>query len=174
MGDSVVQLPVADPARLAAAVQAVLNEGAASLPSSSRLREGAASLGIEFQRLLEVGYLVASADGLDDAERDAIAALLETATGAAVDRATLSTHFKDLDGAAAMLGRRERLARVAADLEATQVESLAFAALIAMADGQLVADELAVLVELGGCFEMSADEVRAVVDEVAATVGRCL
>jgi tellurite resistance protein len=185
MGDHqpVVQLPEVAPARLAAAVHAVLTGDAArgaALPSADHLRAGAAATtgdaggpaARRFQALLELGYLAASADGLDAGEREALARLLEQVTGAAVDRDTLELHFRDLDEAVAMLGRRERLARVAAELDDGDEpsEALGFAALVAMADGRLGAAELDVLVELGASLALGAGEVRAVVDQVAASL----
>ena len=188
MADNVVvELPAVPPARFAAAVQAMLGEGGemAPLPSSSRLAaDGAAAVAEagdpdgarRFQALIELGYLAASADGLDPPERDALATLIERLTGSAVDHATLERHLGDLDAAAAMLGRRERLARVAADLGEgdRRDEALGFAALIAMADGRLHSEELAVLDELGGCFGLAASEVRAIVDRVADAIARAV
>jgi tellurite resistance protein len=183
----VVELPSVAPERFAVAVRAMLGEGGemAPLPSSARLEADAAAAIADggdpdssrrFQALIELGYLAASADGLDPAERDALAALLERLTGAAVDQGTLQRHLDDLDAAAAMLGRHERLARVAADLGEgdRRDEALGFAALIAMADGRLHQDELAVLDELGGCFGLAASEVRAIVDRVADAVARAV
>ena len=183
----VVELPAVAPARFAAAVRAMLGEGGemAPLPSSARLEADAAAAVVDggdadgsrrFQALVELGYLAASADGLDPAERDALATLIERLTGAAVDHGTLDRHLCDLDAAAAMLGRRERLARVAADLGDgdKRDEALGFAALIAMADGRLHAEELAVLDELGGCFGLATSEVRAIVDRVADAVARAV
>src|SRR5262245_23150251 len=148
MGDSnIVELPSTDPSRLASAIQAVLAAGDASLPTAAWLSDSArtASTAPEeaaaqrFQALLELGYLAASADGLDAGERAALASMLENVTGRAVDAKTLDMHFKDLDAAASMLGRRARLARVAAELgdHVARAEAIAFAALVAMADGRL-------------------------------------
>lgn len=188
MADNVVvELPAVPPAQLAAAVRAILGEGGemAPLPSAARLAADAAAAVAEagdaegarrFQALVELGYLAASADGLDPAERDALATLIERLTGDAVDHATLERHLADLDAAAAMLGRHERLARVAADLGEgdRRDEALGFAALVAMADGQLHGAELAVLDELGGCFGLAASEVRTIVDRVADAVARAV
>lgn len=188
MGENVVlELPAVPPERFAVAVRAMLGEGGemAPLPSSARLAADAAAAvaaggdadgSRRFQALVELGYLAASADGLDPAERDALATLIERLTGAAVDHDTLDRHLVDLDAAAAMLGRHERLARVAADLGEGdgRDEALGFAALIAMADGRLHRDELAVLDELGGCFGLAAGEVRAIVDRVADAVARAV
>ena len=183
----VVELPAVAPERFAVAVRAMLGEGGemAPLPSSERLAVDAAAAVADggdadgsrrFQALVELGYLAASADGLDPAERDALATLIERLTGAAVDHATLDRHLQDLDAAAAMLGRHQRLARVAADLGEgdRRDEALGFAALIAMADGRLHQDELAVLDELGGCFGLGAPDVRAIVDRVADAVARAV
>ena len=185
--DVVVELPAVAPARFATAVRTMLGEGGemAPLPSTARLEADAAAAvaaagdpdgSRRFQALVELGYLAASADGLDPAERDALATLIERLTGAAVDHGTLDLHLRDLDDAAAMLGRRERLARVAADLGEgdRRDEAIGFAALIAMADGQLHSAELAVLDELGGCFGLAGSEVRAIVDRVADAVARAV
>jgi hypothetical protein len=188
MADNVVvELPAVPPERFAAAVRAMLGEGGemAPLPSTARLAADAAAAVADggdpdgsrrFQALVELGYLAASADGLDPAERDALATLIERLTGAAVDHGTLDQHLRDLDAAAAMLGRHERLARVAADLGEgdRRDEAIGFAALIAMADGQLHGTELAVLDELGGCFGLASAEVRAIVDRVADAVARAV
>lgn len=187
MGDPpVVELTAATPAVLESAVAAVLSGAAESgaLPAAGTLRAAAAAAvearddgdARRFQAMVELAYLTASADGLDGREREALARLLEHATGAVVDRKTLHTHFVDLDSAVAMLGRRERLARAAAELGDgdAATEALGFAALVAMADGKLHAPELAVLVELGGCLGQSAEQVRAVVDLVAASVEKKL
>src|SRR5689334_21453166 len=185
MGDShVVELPSTDPAKLKAAIQAVLAGGEAQLPTADWLRDSARTATTSpeeaasqrFQALLEVGYHAASADGLDAGERAALSALLESVTGQAVDAATLDLHFRDLDAAASMLGRRERLARVAAELgdHVARAEAIAFAALVAMADGRLAAPEMAVLVDLGASFSQSADQVRRLVDGVASSMEKAL
>lgn len=126
-----------------------------------------------FIAALELGYLAASADGLDAAERTLLASVLEQATKASIDQAAFTAHFADLDDTVATLGRRERLARTAADFEsdAARSDAIQFAALIAMADGTLGEPELAVLTELGSCFAWPADRVRQLVDAAAAKVG---
>jgi tellurite resistance protein len=184
----VIELPAAPPAQLAAAVRAILSQGTREvpLPSAERLEADASAAvadrpvdpdGVRrFHALVELGYLAASADGLDPAEREALATILERLTGAVVDHATIDRHLRDLDAAAAMLGRHERLARVAADLGAgdQRDEALGFAALIAMADGRLHEGEMEVLLELGACFALPQKEVRNIVDRVAAAVGSAL
>jgi tellurite resistance protein len=126
-----------------------------------------------FLAALELGYLAASADGLDARERQALSAILERATGSEIDHATFDAHFYDLDAAVAMLGRRERLARTAADFdtEDTRAKAIQFAALVAMADGALHQPELDVLVEIGTYFQWSADKIGGLVDDIAKRVG---
>ena len=171
----VVELPACAPDRRALAI-------AAALPAD-RLRAGAEAIlagrddddARRFGATLELAYLAASADGLDDGEREVLAGLLEQATGAAVDRATLHTHFSDLDAAVAMLGRRERLVRSAADIgDESAAEAIEVAALVAMADGALFGKELAVLVELGACLGQGFGDVRDAVDRAAARVKEAL
>jgi tellurite resistance protein len=185
-----IELPRAAPGRLATAVQEVMTDQNARgktlveghLPPPSRLRAGAAATaqedpsGLElaryFQGLLELGYLVASADGLAGSEREALAALLEHVSGKLVDRQALLRHFSDLDAATEVLGRRERLVRVAAQFgdEPSRTEAIGFAALVAMADGHLDAMEVDVLVELGAQFGMNERQVDLEVRGIARRV----
>lgn len=123
-----------------------------------------------FLAAIELGYLVASADGLEPSERDVIAQLLEAATGRSFDVRTFDAHFRDLDAAVGMLGRRERLARTAAEFDTAdrRADAIRFAALVAMADGILHEAELLVLCEAGSYFDWGAERVRAIVDDVVA------
>ena len=190
MGEiSGIVLPRADPEHLARAVRGVLTEQGERgptlvtglVPPASALRAGAAASARGdtdldqaryFQALLELGYLVASADGLAGSEREALASLLEQASGSAVDRQTLLTHFCDLDQASEVLGRHERLIRVAAQFgdEPSRLEAIGFAALVAMADGTLDRSEMAALVELGARFGMNPRQVDLEVRAVARRV----
>jgi tellurite resistance protein len=176
----IIELVKDDPGRLAAAVEAAMR---ARAPSLDWIREGAresargewtaAHAARKFQTLLEIGYLVASADGFADQERTSLASLLEKVTGSAVDHEMLELHFRDLDEAVTLLGRRERLLRSAAELEdaASAEEAISLVAMISMADGVLSAEEFAVLVDLGRHAEIDAERVRALVDRVAAEIG---
>ncbi len=174
----ILQLPEVDPAHLAVVIRAVVAEDRAQ---AERLRAGAlqtvadqpddGTAARRFQSLLEIGYLVASADGLADQEREALARLLEQLTDAVLDRAALELHFRDLDEAVAAMGRRERLGRAAADLDDDDRDSaLGFAAAIAMSDGWLGDAELAVLIELGAHMSIPADRARELVEQVVARV----
>jgi tellurite resistance protein len=129
-----------------------------------------------FQALLELGYLVASADGLAEKERDTLAQLVEHVTGAAVGRETLQLHFHDLDASSEALGRSERLGRAASEFETVeaQQEAISFSALVAIADGELTEPEMSVLIKLGEHFSLSEQEVRALVNQVADKIETAL
>jgi tellurite resistance protein len=192
MPSKVVDLTHVGPQRLQAAICALIEGQAAEtltrsghhLPSTASLREGAVAVRGEsddprsrrFQSMLELGYLVASADGFAEAERHALAALLEQVTGAAVNHDELELHFKDLDEACDILGRHERLRRAAADFEDTigRDEALGFAALVAVADGQLADPEMSALSELGRCFDIREHDVEAIVDGVVQDIERVI
>jgi tellurite resistance protein len=185
MGLQPVSLSNANPLAVAAAITSVLeSDGVSDQPISRALAEGARATLEEtdqsrsqyFQSILEVGYLVAAADGFDDLERHALAGLLERVTGKAVDHAALELHFKDLDDAVAMLGRHERLRRAAADFESgtSKREALSFATLIAMADGKLAAPELQALTELGGALELTSADIEATVQRTVERVKSAL
>jgi hypothetical protein len=126
----------------------------------------------QFIASLELGYLAASADGLDARERERIASTLQDVTGIGFDRLAFSEHFADLDHAVAALGRRERLARTAAEFETDEARTavIKFAALVAMADGVLHEAELVVLQEAASHFHWDAERVRALVTEAAGAV----
>jgi tellurite resistance protein len=151
--DVIVQLPGEAVARVAGAI-------AGLIPTDPN----------RFLAVLELGYLAASADGLDSSERDALATTLERVTGIGYDHDTFAAHFADLDAAVATLGRRERLARTAAEFETddTRADAIRFAALVAMCDGTLNAPELEVLNEAGSHFHWTADAIHDLVIDVAA------
>ena len=157
MSDSavIVQLPGDAVARLSTAIAALVPKDEA-----------------RFIAALELGYLAASADGLDTAERDALATTLERVTGSGFDHDAFAAHFADLDNAVAALGRRERLARTAAEFEDEQArtDAIQFAALVAMCDGTLRAEELEVLGEAGAHFSWTAEKVHGLVTDAAARV----
>ena len=71
-----------------------------------------------------------------------------------------------------MLGRRERLARVASNFEdlASREEAISFAALIAIADGRLAEPETNALLELGTHFSFSEGQVKALLAQVVGSI----
>ena len=177
--DAILELSATEPARLTAAVLAVIH---ADSDRAELLRRGAEQSVAEaptdvqtarrFLTLLELGYLVASADGFADEERTMLARLLERVTGERVDHRSLELHFRDLDEAVESFGRQARLARAAADLEGTPAceEAIALSALIAMADGRIAAAEHQTLLDLGEHLGISDDRVRALIQSMAGRV----
>ncbi len=188
MAIKVTDLTHAGEERLRQAVRAVIESQSIGeghrLPNPEQLRAAAKAaigdtgevMGRYFQSLLELGYLVASADGFADDERSALAAMLEQATGAIVNKAELELHFRDLEEGCKVLGRRERLRRAAADFEDSigRSEAIGFTALIAVADGVLASAEIEALKELGECFELGQAQVEEIVQGVAGAVESAL
>lgn len=181
--DAVLSFAGADPDRLEAAVNAALLR---RTELADELRKGAAeSVGTEptatatarrFQTLLELGYLVASADGFADEERASLAHLLESVTDHAIDQQVLDDHFQDLNQGVAMLGREHRLLASAAALEDVHSaeEAVSLVALIALADGVLAQPEYEVIEALGKHAGLDAGRVKALVDEAGAQVKEAL
>lgn len=179
-----IDLSTHPPERLSAAIREILTGApdalGSRLPSADSLKQGAEAVthdqpgtaAVHFQSLLEIGYLVASADGFAEAERHALATLLEAVLGRAVSQDDLELHFKDLDDAVEMLGRRERLRRAAEDFEdsLSRSEALGFAALVAVADGQLAGPEASALDELGSFLGLEPAEIQAAVDRVVGDI----
>jgi tellurite resistance protein len=177
-------------ARLQRAVRAVV-EGQGLLPrerrslpridplpagAEARRRDGDAVESKYFQSILELGYLVASADGFAPQEGQALAALLEQVTGEAVNQSALEGYLKDLEAGCAKLGRRERLRRAAADYgdQLGRKEAIGFTALVAVADGTLADAELEALRELGSCFDFGKETVDHIVLTIARHIDRAI
>lgn len=181
--DAVLSLASADPPKLEAAINAAISKRS---DLAEQLRRGAAdsvsdateasSTARRFQTLLELGYLVASADGFADEERASLAHLLETVTQAAIDHQVLDDHFQDLDQGVAMLGRPHRLAASAASLDdaSSAEEAVVLVTLIALADGVLATPEYEVIEALGSYAGIDASRVRTLVDQVGAEVKEAL
>jgi tellurite resistance protein len=176
--EAVVTLPDVGTDRLANAVQAAVM---ARSPLADELRHGAelsvrgepndVATAKRFQTYLELGYLVASADGFAEQERASLAALLEGVTQSAIDHEVLDHHFQDLGDSVQLLGRSQRLARAAADVEAgTGEEAIGLVTLIALADGVLGKDEHQVLHDLGRYTDVPPERVDALIDEAVAQV----
>jgi len=175
----VITLSSADPKRLVDAVYAVAIQGS----RGSWLQRGAeeardeepGEANLRFQTLLEIGYLVASADGFAQEERAMLARLLERLTGSVLSSDVFDLHFRDLEAAVVLLGRWERVARAAADLDRDHVdEVIRLATLIAMADGRLTEAELDVLVQVGTYTGVAVERIRELVDRTATHVEETL
>lgn len=173
-----VQLGDVGSEALRSAVVAVIRSQAGdgtALPSTRELEQGARAAVADdesaleasrrFQAILEIAYLVASADGFAPEESAALADLLSEITGGAIDRDALRVHFADLEDACAMLGRRERLRRSAAEFGESidRSEAMAFAALVASADGTLADPEIQALTSLGGDLGLDDASIEAAV-----------
>jgi tellurite resistance protein len=179
MGDPIVAFAGAEPERSAAAIHAVVvSDGvrAARLQSGARqsIAEAPADLDAArwCQSLVVLGFLVSSADGFADDERRLLAGLLELVVSETIDREMLELHLGELAEQVEILGRTQRLARAAQELDdpAAADDALAFAALVAMADGTLGQVELDALVELGGFLSIAPDRVRALTLALAGEV----
>ncbi|HVV87779.1 MAG TPA: hypothetical protein VHE35_32290 [Kofleriaceae bacterium] len=129
-----------------------------------------------FQSLVEMAYLVASADGFSPEERASLAKLIELATGRAVDHELLEVHLAELEVQAHVLGRHERVARAAAEVrdQPSVDDALAFAALVAMADGTMAAPERDALIELAGHLDIEPVQVEALLTVLVEDVERRL
>lgn len=174
-----IDLVGGDAERFRAAVRSVIERAEdedSPLPTKETLK-GAATAAHEasdddsawyFQSLLELSYIVASADGFADEERRTLAALLEQVTGAATSSDELTLHFQDLDGAIQMLGKAERLRRAAAQFETdkARAEALSFVTVVAASDGELADAEQGVLDELGSLLSFDGAAVAKIVQGV--------
>ena len=180
--DAVLSFTGADAPSLEAAVDLVihraelaerLHQCAVAAVTEAEMKSAAAR---RFQILLELGYLVASADGLADAERASLAHLLETVTQRAIDMSTLDEHFQDLDQGVAMLGRLHRLAASAATLEDPHAaeEAIVLVTLISLADGELARPEYEVIEGLGKYAKLDAARVEALVRGVGQQIEEML
>lgn len=179
----IVAFPGVDADRLLTALcAAVTGDG----PRAVRLRTSASQCVVDepsdlaaarwFQSLVELAYLVASADGFSPAERASLALLIERATGRTVERELLEQHLAELEVQTDILGRHQRLARAAAEVrdQPSVDDALAFAALVAMADGTLAKPEHDALLELAGHLEIEPVQVRALVAVLVDDVERRL
>jgi tellurite resistance protein len=165
--------------RLKAAVAAAIQGASVSgetLPTMDRLEQGVRATlsdpyearATYFQSILEIAYLVASADGFASEERHALSEVLVRVFGHAIGSDVLELHFRDLDDACEMLGRRERLRRAAEDFVdgAYRREVLGFATIVAVADGTLADAEAEALMQVGGYMGFESAQVEQVVSDV--------
>ena len=171
--EPIVAFPDVDPDRLLGALCAtVTGDG----PREVRLRTSASQCVVDepsdlaaarwFQSLVELAYLVASADGLSPGERASLALLIERATGRTVEHELLELHLGELEVQAEVLGRHQRFARAAAEVsdQPSVDDALAFAALVAMADGTMTRKEHEALLELAGHLHIEPVQVDALVN----------
>ena len=126
------------------------------------------------EALLEAVYVVAAADELAAAEREALSTLCSTA----LDRTEkeIEALFDTVAQRLEQHGLHGTLGNVATRLKDFQAreEVLTFAALIAVSDRDLDVAEAEALLELGAHFGFGTNEVQGVVDEVAARLAKQL
>jgi tellurite resistance protein len=170
--EPIVAFPDVDAERLLAALAAAVT---GDEPRAVRLRTSASQCVVDepsdvaaarwFQSLVELAYLVASADGFSPRERASLASLIERATGRTVDHELLERHLAALEEQTDVFGRHQRLARAAADVsdQPSVDDALAFAALVAMADGTMTAAEHEALLELAGHLHIEPVQVEALI-----------
>ncbi|HUQ02120.1 MAG TPA: hypothetical protein VM261_06460 [Kofleriaceae bacterium] len=157
----ILQLPEVDLARLAVVTRKMLSEDLVQVERTTR----------DFLALLDIAYLVASADRLVGDEREGILRIFEQLADGVLDRDAVEHHFRELDEVRATAGRGERLGAAAGDLRAEdRAGAIAFAAAIAMTDGWLGEAELAALYELGGHLSIATDKAREQVENVIQRV----
>lgn len=144
-------------------------------PRAARLRTSARQCVVDepsdlaaarwFQSLVELAYLVASADGFSPAERASLAVLIERATMETVDHDLLEQQLLDLEAQADVMGRHQRIARAAAEVkdQPSVDDALAFAALVAMADGRMEPPEQEALFEIAGHLDIERAQVEALI-----------
>ena len=177
--EPIVAFPTVDPERLLTALCASVT---GDEPRAVRLRTGASQCVVDepsdvaaarwFASLVELAYLVASADGFDDHERASLALLIERATGRALDHELLERQLASLAEQADAFGRHQRFARAAAEVsdQPSVDDALAFAALVAMADGHLARSEHEALLELAGHLHIEPAQVDALIGVLAEDV----
>jgi tellurite resistance protein len=183
-----VALPDASPEALKSAVAAVLGARAEAvslpdelrqrLPSVERLRASAeeGSDARFFLAALEMGYLVAAADGVDAREQAALGELISRVTGLALDPATLAGHFRAFDEAARSTSRTARVESITERLRdfVEREEALGFAALVAMADHHFARKEARALIELGEALGFTVGEVQVLLDSLVEAIRQAL
>ena len=138
----------------------------ASIPPASREDEAA---GTYFSAIIEACYLVAAADGLAEEEGGAVRELIRFATGEALVERRAQQLFDSYGDLLEEQGLEARLDAIAERLDdfLAREECMGFAALVAVADGELAEREMVVLMALASRFDFSAGEVQAVVHQVA-------
>ncbi|HHH27515.1 MAG TPA: hypothetical protein ENK57_04075 [Polyangiaceae bacterium] len=190
-------LPDCDAATLAHAVRAMVEKQAgevatptvgprallARLPRIDRMEQGAEQLfssippasredeaaGKYFSAIIEACYLVAAADGLAEEEGGAVRELILIATGESLIEQRATELFDSYGKLLEEHGLEARLDAVAERLDdfLAREECMGFAALVAVADGELAEREVVVLMALASRFDFSVGEVQAVVQQVA-------
>ncbi len=150
-----------------------LGEAAAGL---SGQQADAAEAATRITALIEAAYLVASADGLDEQEHAALAALVCHAVGPALDSAAVQVLFDDFARKREQQGEVARLDAVSTHFRhrLERQEVMSFAVLVAMSDRVLTSAEQDTLVALGERFAFKQGVTLLIAHQVAGALERAL
>lgn len=157
------------PSQVAERARALLAAKEASLSDQGQLHDASAP-DVFLSVLVESAYIVAASDGVvSPTERQTLAETIAHMLGGEVPADELVAMLDAFAEALAHDGRPQRLASLAHALPdpAARREALAFAALIALCDRELVAQEREALGLLGASFGLDHDAVRQTLNDVA-------
>lgn len=154
-------------------------KAAEELPSAARLRGAAlqrkeSSADAFFSALVEGAFLIAAADGeLSEDEESTLSETMGYVTGEVLEPDAFMEMIDSFASALAEDGLEARLAALAAAVpdEAARREVLAFAALLAICDHNLVETEQRVLLAMGQSFALVEAEVLAITAAVEKALG---
>jgi tellurite resistance protein len=144
-----------------------------SIPPASHEDEAA---GKYFSAIVEACFLVAAADGLAAQESGAVTELIRFATGEVLSHERADELFESYEQLLRTQGLEARLDAVAERLDdfLAREECMSFAALIAVADGELSEREVVALMALAKRFDFSAGEVQLAVQKVAIELAEAI
>lgn len=163
------------PSKVAERARALLEKKEAILPGVDRLQQPSqgsneSTADAFLSVLVEAAFLVAAADGVvSEAEKNTLAETISYTLGGELPPGELGAMIDAFAEVLASDGRAQRLTVMARSLPDAPArrEALAFAALIALCDRELVSAEREVLDLLGASFGLDQDAVRDVINAVA-------
>jgi DnaJ-domain-containing protein 1 len=153
-------------------------KAAQELPDAGRLRGAAlqrkeSSADAFFSALVEGAFLISAADGeLSEDEESTLSETMGYVTGEVLEPDAFMEMIDSFASALADDGLDARLSALAAAVpdEAARREVLAFAALLALCDHNLVETEQRVLSAMGQAFALSEAEVQSITAAVAKAI----
>ncbi len=153
-----------------------LHQAAAQLSRPEPNAPGAAEAAAYITALIEVAYLVAAADGLDEIERSALATLVSETVGPAVNAEAVQVLFDDFGRKREEQGEAARLEAVSAHFRERheREEAMSFGVLVAMSDRVLASAEQDTLIALGKHFEFKRGVTLLIAHQVAGALERAL
>jgi tellurite resistance protein len=146
---------------------------AEDLPDVRLVTQSPSSANEFYSALVEAAFLVAAADGeLSPEEAGTFAETIGYVSGEALAPEEFMELIDTFAAARAQDGVEVRMKAMAASIpdRLARREVLCFAALIALCDHELVAQEEQLITELGKVFGMKPEEVSALVQKVAASL----